>query len=413
MKDAIDTTLVSLIEPYRRFWSEQKKIYDKNDLTFPFVKPESLTLLRPTGEQIIRLKRIVGQPDRQVANTIQEIFENELSTMQEREVSRDSAMSKLCFKPVNKIPVEDCDDARRLYFSIPVLRSGKVTWNEFVWLYQQGYIPHSYSTKDGPKFGPRTWFIVDLMIRHAREKTGLGLFNKFADWRPNSWLIRQYIDLIEYMYQSWKLGEAVLARADKEARKTGYKGKEFRDILKRITNNLWINEGKILAQEIVEKSNLVHKGINLIEYYRDQFALLSFEAYPVSHMVDIYHVPSLRGVMMDFEHRTKISSHNMGIANVNTYNDDNLSGAYRLLVSASDWALSMSEARKSVRVWDIAQRYGNDRSADKNGIPCRVCQKMFIPTRPKMQVTCGNPACVKENRNESKRIDKSSKSLFV
>jgi hypothetical protein len=245
------------------------------------------------------------------------------------------------------------------------------------------------------------WFIMDFILKDARQELGIGALKSFKDWQPSFYILQQYLALMVYMYNSWNLGVAVMRYSDKTARDSGLRNQEFRNLEKSIREGLWRNEGRIIAQKILDESRHLRTNLDLIEYYRDMFALLSFGTFPSKFIIDMYRDTKRRqAVMFSYDEFTRLDVYHMGFGNVNTYHQHHLAEKYEHLFSCLDWALTMSEGRLSRKTIDVVNKY-KDQRTDSNKIPCRICGELFAPKR-KIDKTCGKKDCIAKNKNLSK-----------
>lgn len=400
MKNAI---LERVLNRYEKKWNEQDVLFRRNGLENCFPRPVLLRNANFSSDERKRLLDLDKEVETQVLKRVNDIVGERLIEDITKDLDIEKARNLLGFHHVKSIPLAETQSLSEFYYSIPSKLG--ISKAELIWLFENGYLPHLYWNKGKPRFDRRMWFILDFVLRKVREKIGLGIFNNFSDWRPDWRLLKRYIYLIEYMYNSWKLGECVLDCANKNARKMGWKGEEFRSGRYAIERGLWVTEGRVLAEDLISNSPFNSVGnINELAYYRDVFALLSYDIYALPHLIDFYHKPDSRaGFMFGFEFKAKVSVHNMGIGDINTYRRDDYSSAYGHLLASMDWALSMKEKRKTFSVLDIVQKYNYRRKDDTEKILCPYCHTLFVPKRRTYSVTCGKPSCINTHRSYLKK----------
>jgi hypothetical protein len=402
----VNMNINDLLQIYREEWEAQNQLFIQNKLDNPFPSPDLIDVNTLTREELRRLKDVPMVDRKQIFYGIYKILGERLLIKQAYETTVSDARSFVGFKSSDSVPKQETVKLRSFYFAHPIFPGRlQLKWGELVWLYKHGYIPHLYWNDGQPLFHRNMWFITDFMIRMAREKTGLGVFNPFSDWLPDFYYLKNSLQLTVFMYYSFKLGVRIMHLADQNAKKANLKGKEFRSTSRAYSDQYWLKYGKPLAGELVSTSSLVRGGMNLIRYYRDIFALLSFEAFPSGYLVDIFSQPKQRGaVMMNFDPFTTIAVHNLGVGDINTYSYEDLSEKYSTLYSSVEWALSMSEGRLAEKLINVVGQYR--RREQTNGmVPCRVCGDLFKPIRRTYDVTCGKKGCIAENKRLSKRKD--------
>lgn len=398
----MNLVIKSVLNKYSLAWKEQNKIFLKAGRENPYLNPKFIILHSLTSEEKAQLIALEDDPINIVLYKIHELLER-FSKTNEKELSYKKAALELKYKYFNKIPIKDTIDFRTLYYSIPSgINKPPLTFEEVRRFYMKGLIPHLYWNKGRPRFDRRMWFIVDFVLREAKEEGAIAPFVSIRDWSIKWIHLSNYLKIINFMYNSWNLGECVMDYADNFSKKQGWKNEQYQQGSRVLRRKIWVNEGTVIAKKLVESSGLVGHGLNLLDYYRDVFALLSFEAFPSNTLIDMYHNKNQRlGVMFGYETKMRLRTYNFDSLNINTYAQESLSDAYRLLFSAMDWGLSMAEGVQSRRVSDVVNLYR--RKSDKNNKkPCRICGQLFLPKR-KIDVTCGKRKCIQENKNLSKR----------
>lgn len=393
--------VVKSLQIYASEWKKQDKIFAKIGERNPYINPKFIVEDIITSEERDLLKTYSNSPDNFVFTKVHSLFGDKLKSSNLFELNYKEAVSKLNYQYHRKIIHKDTITLDRFYYSIPSgIHKPPIKPRELAWLYRHGYLPHLYWDNGNPRFHSDMWFILDFNLREAQLEIGLGIFKRLSDWTPKWYLMRNYLDLMNYMYNSWNLGVAILDYADAKARKSGLTGKDFRTMVRNLSRDLWINEGKIIAEKVIRDSSLV-RMTDLLSYYRDNFAFFSFESFPGSALIDIYHSPTARrAVMFSFEEKMRLAVYNHGIADINTYTSEHLSEQYRHLFYASDWALSMVEGVYNRGISDILDLYR--RKDGKGKIPCRICGELFKPKR-KIDLTCGKMGCIKQNKYLSKK----------
>lgn len=405
MGNKISDKLAKVFDIYASKWEKMDEAFKRINEPNNYLDPKFYKSADLTREEKDKLLSVAGSED-YIFRFVHELLGPRFVKEYKSKQTIDEAKAKLNFKFLQKIPLKDTCSLRELYFCLPKSSNKpQVTQEEFRWLYVNGYFPHLYWNNGKPRFYSNMWFMIDLVIREARQETGLGVLKKFSDWKPSWWVQKNRLKLVTYMYNSWNLGSKIIDYADKKARASGLHNEEFRNFLRELQHSLWINEGKLIADEVVNNSGLVDGRFNLIKYFRDIFALLSFEAFPGKFIIDLYHNPNQRmAVMFSFDNLMRLAVYNFDYANVNTYSDESLSRKYSLLFAATDWALSMQEGVTNRKESDIVNMYRREKD-DK--VPCRICGSLFTPKR-KIDVTCGKKECITQNKylsKQKKRID--------
>lgn len=414
MQDGKTYLIKKTLQKYSNLWVEQEKVFKNIGVRNPYPSPEVIDVEKLSVNEKEILTNLAESPEDEVFKRVHEVIGSKFYPLHQEKISLQEAKNKLQIELFKEVPLKETCSLRELFFAIPTgITNPPLKPEELRWLYLNGYLPHLYWNNGKPRFDRRMWFIIDFVIRQAHEEIGLGIFKKFSDWRPRWIGLRNYIHLVIYMYNSWKIGESILDYARKEAGKTGLKGEKFRIIMLGLQKTFWVNEGKAIATELIKNSNLASNHFNLIEHFRDIFALLSFEAFPGNHLIDLYHKPSLRGaVMFSFKPYMRIRTFNMEeFLNVNTYAKEELSSSYDLLFSAVDWALSMRDQVNNRSVVDIVGKFRLNENDKKGLVPCRICGELFKLVRPKMDVTCRKQECIIKNKYLSKSKNIESKML--
>jgi len=392
----------SAVDRYSITWKKQEKIFKSVNEFNPYPSPEEIVIEQLTIDEKNIIIKTLKTPESQAFRQISDIAVTKFGENHFKNTTFSEAILKLKFNIFNKIPTKDTCSLDSFFFSIPAKLG--ISKEELEYFYKNGYIPHLYLNNGKPRFDSRMWFILDFNIREAKNKFGIGFKNNLNLWKPNPHILKQYLDLTLFMYNSWNLGDTILKYGDKKARESGLKNEDFRIFMSGLNKSLWVNEGKIIANEVLKQCQLLQQPINLLNYYRDIFAILSFEAFPVSFLIDIYHSRKQRmAVMFSYEEFARVSVHNMGIGDINTYMDENLSMKYTLLFSAVEWAISMSEGKESQKITDIISLFRSKNDRHDGEIPCKICGELFKPKRPKYDVTCGKKFCILENKKISKR----------
>lgn len=411
MENKIKTT----IEKYTGIWQSQNLLFQNIKRPNPSPNPTFINIKQLTSEERKILSGLAEKTEYDIFRAVNELLGDKLMKNQIKITSLNDAKKTLNIDLVTKIPLKETIDLRSFYFSIPAgIVNPKITIDELKWLYLNGYVPHLYWNNGKPRFHNLMWFIVDFQIKKAREEIGLGIFKKFSDYHPNFHSIQDYLKLVIYMFNSWNIGESIINLSDKQARGTGLKNEEFRTFMHGLQTSYWLNEGKTIAMELISESKLVNKYMNLIEHYRDVFALFSFAASPGDHLIDLYHNPSSRGgVMMVYEPFMRISTYNLHTFDVNTFSSHELSEKYQLLFAATDWALSMRDGVTNRSPRDVIEKYRWNKLSSDGKIPCRICGSLFVPKR-KIDRTCGRSECIQKNKNlqKTKKIKERMSPIF-
>lgn len=394
--------LSKVIDKYCSVWDRQNKLFISIDEENPYPKPEFIDLNLLTSSEKDSLINVKDQPDEYIFRFMYELLGKRFLKTEAKQLSLKKACDKLNFEISQEIPMKDTVDLDRFYYSIPAkIFWPKITRSELKSLYINGFLPHLYWNKGKPRFDSRMWFILDFVLREAKHENGLTLFNGLSVWKPKWYLLSNYLKLTTYMYNSWGLGISIINFTDRIAKKKAWKNEDYRLGTLGLRRKIWTNEGAVIANKIMKQSGLVRDGLSLIAYYRDIFALLSFEAFPGSILIDMFNNPSQRGaVMFSFEPKMKLATYSFDAFNINTYSADSLCGNYGLLFAATDWALSMIDKEHNRCLSDIIDRFR--RKENKGEIPCRICGKLFRPKR-KIDVTCGKKECIEKNKYLSKR----------
>lgn len=389
-----------VLRDYRIMWNNMAALYERNNQVIPTPRPDLIQVDQLNSRDKKFIAGLNNYSEQQIYIKISEYFEDRFVDKKAPSISLDEAAKRIGYISHDHIPATDTINFRRYYNSIPQCASHtSLSITEFEWLYTHGYFPHLYWNGGKPLFHSFMWFIIDFVLRKSKEEIGLGIIKSFKDYIPPYWLLSQYLKLTEFMYNSWNLGSAIMHRADEQARKLGLTGEEYRAANRAIRRTIWINEGTVLAQKLVNDHPLSQHP-SLLNYYRDTFAILSFEALPSAHIIDMYHTPSLRrAVMFHYDTFTSLSVHHLGIGNINTYSNKWLSEGYDILFASLEWALSMSRREQPLKVFDIIQKF---RQEKEKKIPCRICGEAFTPTKSDI-VTCGKQRCILDNKNLNKR----------
>lgn len=400
-----DGKLINIaMDKYANCWKKQDDVFCRIGESNPYPSPQEINIDFLTADEKEKIIATNKVPEIQAFRDIYDLIKEKFKCSHSNKVLYEKAIQKLNFQLYDQIPIEKTCSLDDLYYSIPAKLG--IERKELLYLYKEGYLPHLYWNDGKPRFDNRMWFILDFNIREAKKEMGIGFINNLSQWKPKWYHTKQYLELTLYMYNSWNIGETILSYSDKKSRKSGLKDGDFRIFSRGLTHSLWCNEGRVIAEEIIKRCPLSKYPPNLIEYYRDIIALLSFDAYPVSYLIDLYHKPEQRqGVMFSYEEFARISVHNLGIGDVNTYSSENLAMKYEHLFSAIDWALSMNDGVTNRKVVDIVSRYRDRQRRHESEIPCRICGTLFKPKRPKYQVTCGKKECIQKNKQLSKRSD--------
>ena len=175
-----------------------------------------------------------------------------------------------------------------------------------------------------------------------------------------------------------------------------------------LSNDIWINEGHDIAKNLIESfrsPNNIFKPIDILNWYRDIFALFSFEAFPGDYLIDIFHNFGQRVASDYFKQYMLVSTWNYGFANVNTYKHLSFSSKYSLLFAQINWALSMNNREYNVSVSDIVKLHRHNDNDKKGLIPCKICGTPFKP-RKRDQKTCGKLKCINANKALTKKHNK-------
>lgn len=394
----------SALANYSTSWKIQEETFKSINEPNPYPSPTEIIIEELTVDEKNKIIKTLKVPNSQAFRQISDITIKKFGQKHLDNVTLSRACSKLNYKIYKQIPKKDTCSLKEFYYSIPTKLN--ISPEELVNFYKLGYLPHISWNNGEPRFNNRMWFILDFNIREAKKELGNGFIFQLNQWKPKWYVLKQYMELTVFMYNSWNLGDAILEYCDKKARISNLKGDDFKNFRRGLIKSMWCKEGKTISLEIIKQCCLSNNLIDLTIYYRDIFALLSFESFPTSYLIDLYEKPNQRmAVMFSYQEFAKISVHNMDIGNINTYKDENLSMKYGFLFSAIEWALSMSEGVESKKVIEIISLYRLNQDRHSKKIPCKICGKLFKPKRPKYDVTCGNKNCIIDNKKLSKRKD--------
>lgn len=393
------------LESYKIHSQRQIGIFTSLGDECPYLFFEDIDFQQISSEEKQELGKLDIASEASILGGVNQIL-GHFKKIGERKVSEEEAERKLC-SIERYIPEEKTIDFHSFSITCSMYTDVPFKTKELAWLWRNGYIPHLYYLNNEPRFHSNMWFITDFVVREVRKKTSLGIVSGFKDFKnlPKFWRVRSWLALVHYMYYSWLIVESVLEYSDKLVRSKGLKGINFRIARENIADKLYKNEAKVLANKLIKMQDILTPQV--IKWYRDTFAIYSFEAFPLNYLIHAIDTEGWRGWFLTEGHRQGLLSTYHYPVEVNTYPQDSKSTAYHLLSVFTEGALAIHEGRKILGTEDIIEQFHRE-GREKGKRPCKICGEHFKPKR-KFEVTCGKSDCIKENKNRSKRaslIDK-------
>lgn len=387
---------LKVLKKFQLLANEQKKVFDKIGEISPYVNIDNLKLDDLTSTEMEELSNIQDKPN-EILSRVNEIL-TRFAPLEKTNITIEDAEKKLDVKILKAIPQEECVDLYTFYIGFDMYSEEKISFKDFEWLYTHGFFPHLYWHNGHPLFYSNMWFIPDMVLRNIKKICKINITTNIRNYDktlPNFHFLKNCLLISLYMYNSWYILKAILNYSDTITRKLGLKGENFRMKRKVIENSLYFNEGNILARNLLQFTQLNETQIIC---YRDTFALLAFEAFPVKYIMSFRNSKTWREwAITEVENKTLLST--LTPIEINTYKQDSRFGGYELLSTYASVAINLNKNEDIENVHDVISKYR--KKENEIEIMCTICGKYFIPSR-KTQVACSKN-CSNENKNRRKK----------